>query len=139
MLGEEHPATLTSINNLALLASYQGKYAEAEAQFVQLLETMRRVLGDEHLETMISEGNLGIVYYRQGRYAEAETVFTKVLEQKQRVLGEQHPETLTSMNNLGVALPSPRQVCSRPSGSTRRSWTCSAGCSVTIIRTCCSR
>ena len=31
VLGEEHPATLTSMNNLALLASYQGKYAEAEA------------------------------------------------------------------------------------------------------------
>ena len=71
MLGEEHPATLTSLNNLALLASYQGRYAEAEAQFVQLLETMRRVLGVEHLETMISEGNLGIVYYRQGRFQEA--------------------------------------------------------------------
>ncbi len=102
VLGEEHPETLTSINNLALLSSYQGKYAEAEALFIQVLEIMRRVLGDDHLETMISAGNLGIVYFRQGRYAEAEAVFTRVLEQKQRVLGAEHPETLTSMNNLAV-------------------------------------
>jgi tetratricopeptide (TPR) repeat protein len=102
LLGEEHPATLTSLNNLALLASYQGRYAEAETQFVSLVATMRRVLGDDHLETMISAGNLGLVYFRQGRLAEAETVFANVLEQKQRVLGDKHPETLTSMNNLGV-------------------------------------
>ena len=80
LLGDEHPATLTSLSNLALLASYQGRYAEAEAQFVQLIETMHRVLGVEHLETMISEGNLGIVYYRQGRHPEAEAVSRRCLK-----------------------------------------------------------
>jgi hypothetical protein len=35
--GEEHPRTLTSMNNLAQALSGQGKYAEAEAMHRQTL------------------------------------------------------------------------------------------------------
>ena len=34
MLGKEHPSTLTSMNNLALVLSRQGRYEEAEVIYV---------------------------------------------------------------------------------------------------------
>ena len=43
MLGKEHPSTLTSMNNLALVLSSQGKYDEAEDLQVQVMETRNRL------------------------------------------------------------------------------------------------
>lgn len=51
VLGPEHPDTLMSINNLAVVYFDEGKYAQAEALFSQTLEIMRRVLGPEHPAT----------------------------------------------------------------------------------------
>jgi hypothetical protein len=48
VLGDEHPDTLTSMGNLALTYSNQGRWKEAEELEVQVIETRKRVLGDEH-------------------------------------------------------------------------------------------
>ena len=37
MLGEEHPYTLSSVNNLAELYQAQGRYAEAESLYKRAL------------------------------------------------------------------------------------------------------
>ena len=100
MLGPEHPDTLTSMNNLAIVYYEQGKYAQAEALHSQTLEIRRRVLGPEHPDTLASMNNLAIVYYEQGKYAQAEALYSQTLEIQRRVLGPEHPDTLTSMNNL---------------------------------------
>ncbi|CUS08953.1 unnamed protein product, partial [Tuber aestivum] len=38
VLGKDHPDTLTSVNNLALVLRYQGKYDESEAVNRRALE-----------------------------------------------------------------------------------------------------
>ncbi len=63
-LGEEHPNTLTSLNNLATLLQAQGKLAEAEPLLEEALRASRATIGeehparatigDEHLETLTS-------------------------------------------------------------------------------------
>ena len=45
MLGEEHASTLSSISNLALIYSDQGRPKEAEELEVRVLETIKAVLG----------------------------------------------------------------------------------------------
>jgi tetratricopeptide (TPR) repeat protein len=52
--GDEHPDTLDSINNLALLLQTQGKRAEALEMFRQELEVRRSVLGEGHPSTLRS-------------------------------------------------------------------------------------
>ena len=54
VLGEEHPDTITSINNMGVLLQSQGKLAEAEPYYRDALEKSRRVLGEEHPNTIIS-------------------------------------------------------------------------------------
>ncbi|KAI0815407.1 Tetratricopeptide repeat-domain-containing protein [Xylaria sp. FL0064] len=50
VLGREHPSTLDSMNNLALVLNSQGKYNEAETIHRQTLELREEVLGREHPE-----------------------------------------------------------------------------------------
>jgi tetratricopeptide (TPR) repeat protein len=100
VLGQEHPETLSTINNLAGLYRDQGKYVLAEPLLTNLLEVRRRVLGPEHPDTLISMNNLGLLYVYESRYAEAEPLLTQTLELRQRVLGGEHADTLVSMNNL---------------------------------------
>jgi len=56
--GEEHPATLTSMNNLAGTLRAQGDLAGARALQEQALAVRRRVLGEEHPDTSVSAWNL---------------------------------------------------------------------------------
>jgi hypothetical protein len=58
VLGEEHPSTLTSMNNLALTFLEQGRWKEAEELGAQVVETRKRVLGKEHPNTLISISSL---------------------------------------------------------------------------------
>ena len=67
MLGKEHPDTLVSVNNLALLYEAQGRYGEAEPLYRRALEAYERVLGKEHPDTLISVNNLAGLYQAQGR------------------------------------------------------------------------
>jgi tetratricopeptide (TPR) repeat protein/tRNA A-37 threonylcarbamoyl transferase component Bud32 len=99
-LGEEHPKTLASMNNLANLYGNQGRYEEAEPLQVTTLEIQKRVLGEEHPHTLTSMMNLANLYRNQGRYEEAEPLQVTTLEIKKRVLGEEHPDTLSTSNNL---------------------------------------
>ena len=100
-LGEDHPDTLETMNDVAeLYLEYQGKSGQAEPLLNKVLEVRRRVLGEEHLDTLTSASNLAAFYRDQGKYAPAEPLLTKVLEVRRRVLGEEHPSTLDSMDDL---------------------------------------
>jgi hypothetical protein len=54
VLGPEHPDTLASMSNLALLLGRQGKYEDAEAMNRQTLALRKKVLGPEHPDTLLS-------------------------------------------------------------------------------------
>jgi hypothetical protein len=57
LLSQEHPATLTAINNLAQTLAAQGDLGARELQ-EQALEASRRLLGNEHSLTSIAAWNL---------------------------------------------------------------------------------
>ncbi|KAK5082568.1 hypothetical protein LTS08_008833 [Lithohypha guttulata] len=58
VLGREHPDTLRSMNNLAMVLGKQGKYDQAETMHRQTLELTKKVLGREHPWTLTSMNNL---------------------------------------------------------------------------------
>ena len=66
VLGEEHPDTLSSINNMGLLLRDQGKLDQAEPYYSEALEKSRRVLGEEHPDTLTSMSNLAGTLSDQG-------------------------------------------------------------------------
>jgi tetratricopeptide (TPR) repeat protein len=100
VLGDEHPDTLTSIDNLASTYWKQGRWKEAEELQMQVMQTTKSVLGDDHLDTLISMANLALTYSDQGRWKEAEELQVQVMQTTERMLGDEHPDTLTSIGNL---------------------------------------
>ncbi len=58
MLGEEHPDVTASLNNLAGLYDYQGRYTEAESLYQQALDILERRLGANHPNTVTVRENL---------------------------------------------------------------------------------
>jgi len=116
LLGDEHPDTLTSFNDLGFLFWQQARYDEAETILSAALETardvlgeddpverQRRTLGEEHPSFLGTASNLAGVHIRQGNYALAEQLLSDVLEIESRTLGDDHPGTLATRTNLAIA------------------------------------
>jgi hypothetical protein len=61
-LGPEHPDTLVSQNQLALIYQEEHEPREAEALFLATLNVQRRVLGPEHPDTLAVQQNLAQAY-----------------------------------------------------------------------------
>ena len=67
------------------LTSYaQGRYTEAEALWLELLERSRRLMGDEHVHTLSSMQAVAMAYFAQGKYAEAEPLLLEAYERLQQ-------------------------------------------------------
>ena len=95
-LGDTHPDTITSMNNLAGLYQFQGRYGEAEPLYTKVLQLYEKVLGKEHPSTITSMNNLAMLYQFQGRYEKAEPLCTNALQLREKVLGREHPDTIAT-------------------------------------------
>ncbi|RYC82197.1 hypothetical protein BFJ63_vAg14905 [Fusarium oxysporum f. sp. narcissi] len=104
ILGDEHPDTITAMNNLAATLSDEGKLDEAASMMKEALEKMQRILGDEHPDTLMAMNNLAATLRDQGKLDEAASMKREVLEKRQRILGDEHPNTIMAMNNLANTL-----------------------------------
>ncbi|MFF7490280.1 tetratricopeptide repeat protein, partial [Streptomyces luteogriseus] len=102
-LGEDHPDTLTSRNNLASAYESAGNLGRAIPLFEQTLADSLRLLGENHPNTLASRNNLASAYESAGNLGRAIPLFEQTLADSLRVLGENHPYTLTSRNNLAYA------------------------------------
>ena len=60
VLGAEHPDTLGSVNDLALLLSEQGAYTAAEPLYRRALEGRETALGVAHPDTLTSVSSLAL-------------------------------------------------------------------------------
>ncbi len=70
-LGDTHPDTLTSRNNLAATYRAAGRLDEAIALHERTLTDREQTLGDTHPDTLISRNNLAAAYQAAGRLDEA--------------------------------------------------------------------
>jgi tetratricopeptide (TPR) repeat protein len=102
VLGPEHPAVATSLNNLAEVHRAQGHYEAAEPLYQRALAIWERVLGPEHPDVATGLNNLAELYDDQGRYAEAEPLYQRALALREQALGPTHPDLATSLNNLAL-------------------------------------
>ena len=60
-LGAEHAATVTVVNNLALLLRDQGDIAAARPLFERAVKGAEKLFGDQHPATAASVGNLALL------------------------------------------------------------------------------
>jgi CHAT domain-containing protein/Tfp pilus assembly protein PilF len=91
-----------SLNNLALMYCYQGRYAEAEPLYRRSLQIWEARLGQDHPDVATCLNNLASLYDNQGRYAEAEPLYRRSLRIWEAKLGQDHPDVALSLNNLAL-------------------------------------
>jgi eukaryotic-like serine/threonine-protein kinase len=101
-LGQDHPDTLTSVNNLGLLYDAKGEYAAAEPLLKRALAGWEKSLGQDHPDTLTSVNNLASLFWSMHRLDESVPLFEDALRRQRITLGDDHPETLRTLANLGV-------------------------------------
>ena len=104
VLGEEHPATAASYNNVAVSLNDQGRLSEASPFFRKALDIRKLVFGEEHLDTATSYNNVACNLSAQGYFIEAEPLFRTALGIRKRILGEEKSDTAGSYNNVASNL-----------------------------------
>jgi tetratricopeptide (TPR) repeat protein len=104
VLGEDHPDTAHSYNNVAFNLNALGKHAEAGPLFAKALAIYRKALGEDHPDTARSYNNVAFNLGAQGKHAEAGPLFHKALAIYRKALGEEHPHTAASYNNVAFNL-----------------------------------
>ena len=103
-LGEDHPETLESMDNLAMAYQDAGRLDKAIPILEVALAKRRDKLGDEHADTLESMNDLAVAYWEEGQLARAIPLYESTLLKFRHKLGDDHPDTLTIMDNLAVAL-----------------------------------
>ncbi|MCH0567829.1 ATP-binding protein [Streptomyces sp. MUM 136J] len=106
VLGDTHPQTLTSRNNLAAAYQSAGDLERAVPLYERALTLYEQVLGDTHPDTLVSRNNLAAAYESAGDLERAVPLLETTLTQFEEILGDTHPQTLTSRNNLAAAYQS---------------------------------
>jgi serine/threonine protein kinase/tetratricopeptide (TPR) repeat protein len=101
-LGADHPDTLETLNDLALLHRDRGRYDEARPLLERAVELRRARQGADHPATLTAMHNLGAIYRDLSRYDDAEALFTQVLAVRRATQGPDHPDTLLAMNNVAL-------------------------------------
>ena len=103
VLGEDHPDTLGTRNNLASAYESAGDLGRAIPLYEAGLTDSIRVRGKDHPGTLTSRNNLAYAYQAAGDLGRAIRLYEATLADFNRVLGKDHPHTLSSRHNLAYA------------------------------------
>ncbi len=91
-----------SLNALANLFKFSGRYQDAEPLFKRALSIREEEFGVEAIETASSLSDIGELYIAMGRYHEAELSLKRSFNIREQQLGIDDPDTAMSINNLAM-------------------------------------
>jgi tetratricopeptide (TPR) repeat protein len=111
MFGEEHPATVSSMQNLAQCFSTLGDVHGAEVLLRKVVEIRRSAQGEEHPDVLAAMSLLATSLRAQNDLSGAAELQRRVIAVSRRVLGEEHVNTLRSMGNLAAILAAQGDHC----------------------------
>jgi tetratricopeptide (TPR) repeat protein len=100
LLGETHPETLASMDDVAAVLERQGKFAEAEDVFAKVLAIRRKTMGEQAPETLTSMFNVAGTMSDRGELAEADALYSEILPMSIRAYGQEDFKVLAVMINL---------------------------------------
>jgi tetratricopeptide (TPR) repeat protein len=99
-LGEDHPYTLTSRNNLANLLMKMGNLPDAEIEYRRCLASKLEQLGNDHPVVATTHFNLGLVLSRGSNLEDSEIELKEALRIQVQELGEESPEAVKTSRSL---------------------------------------
>jgi tetratricopeptide (TPR) repeat protein/CHAT domain-containing protein len=100
LLGDSHPDTVTSLQNLAFVMWRMGNDAQAEPLYQQALEIMKKAGWRRQPLTATIAKNLGLLYRKHRDYSKAEPLLRESLEIRTKTLGSKHATTISILDEL---------------------------------------
>lgn len=104
VLGEDHPETVSSLSDHAMILLALGQQSDAEPILRRVMDLRLRMHGEDHPDALASMNNYGGVLEALGRLNDAAPLISGVLERRRRILGKDHVDTVQSMNNWAKLL-----------------------------------
>jgi hypothetical protein len=92
-LAPEHADVLEKLRDLAVFYDRHGRWSDAEALQVSVMNTCRRVLGTGHQLALKTMHDLALTYRRRGREMNATALLFLVIWLRKDVLDYLHPDT----------------------------------------------
>jgi len=108
-LGENSVGYFEALNSLAFLLDDEGKYAEAEKYYREVVASFEKVRATEPFNLATAKNNLATLLRRTNRLAEAEELWQDALKLMRSVPGEEHPTMAQTMDNLALCLRNQRK------------------------------
>jgi tetratricopeptide (TPR) repeat protein/tRNA A-37 threonylcarbamoyl transferase component Bud32 len=99
-LGERHPETAMTLNNLGNAQVKLSRYDDAEATYQRALAVHMETSGADHPNTASTMQNLAVILRLKGHLAEALSQVQQALAIRKASLGEDSPEVATSLQLL---------------------------------------
>jgi serine/threonine-protein kinase len=103
-VGEDHPSTVTSAENVASDLGFLDRRREAITIYEHVLALRERSLGPEHPSVAGTLDNYGNSLRSQERYDEAIVAHERALEINTAAYGPEHPRVADSLENLASDL-----------------------------------
>jgi tetratricopeptide (TPR) repeat protein len=101
-LGKDHPSTLSTVNNMAIVFRSQGEYDKALEWYQRALDGYEKTLGKDHPSTLDTIHNMAVLFKIQGEYDKALEWYQRALDGCEKTLGKDHPSTLDTIHNMAV-------------------------------------
>jgi tetratricopeptide (TPR) repeat protein len=103
-LGEDHPDTLASFDDLGEQLRMQGEFAAARPVQEHVLAARERLLGPVNEDIAQSANNLALVLWQQGELDAARRLLERAVATSERAMGSLSKEVAVSLNNLARVL-----------------------------------
>ncbi|KAF4458055.1 hypothetical protein F53441_130 [Fusarium austroafricanum] len=101
-VGSEHPYTLGTMNNLALLLSNNKKPREAREMYHRVLQSRERMFGYDDASTLSTVINLALFNANQGNLSEAKELCARATKSIDKTLKSDHIFTSATALALGI-------------------------------------
>jgi len=102
VLGPDHVAVLTTLEQLGNVLRAQGSFADARKRFERVLATRERIDGPNHPEVATAIDDLGNESRSEGKLDDAKRLYDQALAIRIASFGPDHPAVAGSYNNLGT-------------------------------------
>ena len=104
ILGDKHPDTAKSLNNLGTILIADKDYVGARPYLEEALEIHKEAMGEDDPTFAAYVHNLAGVLSLTGDYPAARTRYEQALAINERFFGEKHLRTATTLSDLGFLL-----------------------------------
>ena len=104
VLGETHPTTLLSMQNLAAVLTRLNRQGEAVPLYREVLDRYRLALQPNHPSVLVTAHNLARTLTEAGEATEAIAIYGDILDLARKRLGPEHYLVATFEGGLGMSL-----------------------------------